>query len=436
MNLQTGSNTVKGTINDGMTVEVALKVGKALGKVYGSPIAVAMDGRSSNVMLKAALVSGIMSVGCNVMDLGLVPTPLIQYYMVLHPEVKGGVTITASFAHQQINGFRIMKSGGIEDPIFDELNMDDVMADNTQVEGLKVGEIIMVEDFTEGYIDYILSEVDVEAIRGAGLKTCIDCRNNSVASIVSVIMDRLSVERIFIGGDSSVLDWDKMVKLGHIVKMQELDLGIGLEMDADHCLFTTAEGTPVQGDKSFAVLAKSILSQNNGKVVMPINSSTLMEDVVRDNGGIVLHCTIGEQTVVRKVKENQAVLGGDIFGCLVMPGKFCTCDAIEGMVRLLEIVAKEGPLEKLIESYPDYYITRGSFECPEENIPKVLEKFKSINEGKEMELMDGIKIFNGKDWVLVRHSNVRNIIKVYAQSDSIESANALIASTIDVLSKD
>jgi len=435
MNLQAGSNTVKGTINDGMDVEVALKIGKALGKNYGSPIAVAMDGRESNFMLKAALVSGIMSVGCNVMDLGSVPTPLIQYYMVLHPEVKGGVTITASFADQEINGFRVMKSGGIEDPIFDELDMNEIMADRTQVEGLEVGEIIMVEDFIEGYIEYILSEVNVEAIRNADLKVCIDCRNNSVASIVANIFDRLSVERVFIGGDSSVMDMDRLVKLGHFVKVQGWDLGIAMEMDADHCLFTTADGKPVQGDKSFAVLAKSVLAQNKGKVVMPINSSTLMEDVVRDNGGVVMHCTIGEQTVVRKVKENQAVLGGDIFGCLVMPGKFCTCDAIEGMVRIIEIVAKEGPLGKLIEPYPDNYIIRASMECPEGDIQRKLDAFKAINEGKDMDLTDGIKVYNDKGWVLVRHSNLRNYIKIYAQSDSMESADAIVKSTLGVLSE-
>ena len=108
MTLIAGSNTVKGTINDGMDVEFALKLGKALGTIYGSPIAVAMDGRNSNIMLKTALVAGIMSVGCDIHDLGSVPTPLMQFYMVLHPEVKGGVTITASFARLEINGFRVM----------------------------------------------------------------------------------------------------------------------------------------------------------------------------------------------------------------------------------------------------------------------------------------------------------------------------------------
>jgi len=433
MTLIAGSNTVKGTINDGMDVEFALKMGKALGTIYGSPIAVAMDGRNSNIMLKTALMAGIMSVGCNVHDLGPVPTPLIQFYMVMHPEVKGGVTITASFSRQEINGFRIMKANGIEDPIFDVHTVEEIMSNITQVPALQVGEIYVAADFTEMYIDYILSEVDEEMIRDAGLKICLDCRNPVVARIVGRILMRLSVECILLGGDTSVMDGTRLIKLGHVVKSQELDLGVALEMDADHCLFTTEEGDPVQGDKTFAVLVKSILSENKGKVVMPINSSTLMEDVVRQNGGLVLHCTIGEQTVVRKVKENQAVLGGDIFGCIVIPGPFCTCDSIEGMVRMLAIVAEEGPLSQLIKDFPNYYISRASMDHPVEDIPRLLQKFKEANDGCNMDLTDGVKVYRDKGWVLVRQSNVRNVVKIYSQADSKECADKWVQDTIEKL---
>ncbi len=434
MYLIAGSNTVKGTVNDGLDVEFALKLGKTLGTIYGSPIAVAMDGRNSNVMLKSALLAGIMSVGCDVHDLGSVPTPLMQFYMVSHPEVKGGVTITASFARLEINGFRVMKANGIEDPIFDEYTIDKIMANNTQVPGLQVGESFLVADFREKYIDYILSEVDEDMIRDANLKICLDCRNSVVANIVNSILMRLSVECIFIGGDTSVMDGMRLIKLGHVVKSQELDLGVALEMDADHCLFTTAEGDPVQGDKSFAVLVKSILAENKGKVVMPINSSTLMEDVVTQNGGLVIHCTIGEQTVVRKVQENQAVLGGDIFGCIVIPGPFCTCDSIEAMVRMLAIIAKEGPLAQLIKDFPDYYISRGSMDYPLEEVPDLIKRFKASYDGFSMDLTDGVKVFLDGGWVLVRQSNVAGTVKIYSQARSKEEADLCVKETINKLS--
>lgn len=434
MTLAAGSNTVKGTINDGMNVEFALKLGKTIGEIYGSPVAVAMDGRTSNLMLKTALVSGIMSVGCNVLDLGAVPTPMMQYYMSNHPEVKGGLTITASFAGQQINGFRVMKSEGVEDPIFDQHSVDEIMSNDRQVNALEVGEMIRVADFTEEYIDSILSQVDCEAISKAGLRICLDCRNTAVAEIVSGMLLKLSVDCIYISGDTSVLDNDRVTKLGHVVKSQGLDLGVAIEMDADHCLFATEEGEPLFGDKSFAVIAKSILADNKGKVVMPINSSTLMEDVVVENGGFVLHCTVGEQTVTRKVKENMAVFGGDIYGCLVIPGHLCTCDAIMGMVKMLEIVVKNGPLSKLTESFPTYSFVKGSMDCSEDRTPGVIAKFKSLHEGEEMDLIDGVKIFRENGWILVRHSNVRGVIKVYVQSDKKESAELWLNETLRILS--
>ena len=435
MTLIAGNNTVKGTVNEEMSVEFALKMGKTLGTFYGSPIAVAVDGRNSNMMMKSALMAGIMSVGCDVVDLGMVPTPLIQFYMVLHPEIKGGVTITASFSGLDINGFRVMKSTGIEDPIFEEHSVEEILNHNTQVPGLDVGEVYVVTDFTEKYVDYILSEVDEEIIRNAHLKVCVDCRNNVVANIVSNILMRLSIECITIGGDSSAVDEARMVKLGHVVKGQGMDLGVSLEMDADHCLFTTAEGTPVQGDKTFALLAQSILSFNKGNVVMPVNSSTLMEDVVKQSGGTILYCDIGEQSVVRYVKENSAVFGGDIFGCIVIPGPFCTCDAIEGMVRILEIVAKKGPLAQLVEPFPDYYISRASMEYPDDQFPELLEKYKSSVPGVKVDISGGVKIARANGWIIVRHSNVKGMIKVYIQSDTRESAEAWAKETIDQLSK-
>lgn len=434
MTMIAGNNTVKGTVNDDMDVEFALKMGKALGTIYGSPIAVAVDGRNSNTMLKTALLAGIMSVGCDVIDLGMIPTPLIQFYMVLHPEIKGGVTITASFSGLDINGFRIMKSTGIEDPIFEEHSLDEILSMNNQVPALEVGEVYVVTDFTEKYVDYILSEVDEDVIRDAHLKVCVDCRNNVVAKIVSNILMRLSIECITIGGDSSAVDEARMVKLGHVVKGQGMDLGVSLEMDADHCLFTTADGTPVQGDKTFAILAQSILSFNKGNVVMPVNSSKLMEDVVRESGGSVMFCDIGEQSVVRFVKEHSAVFGGDIFGCIVIPGPFCTCDAIEGMVRILEIVAKKGPLSQLVEPFPDYHIARASMEYPDEDYPALLEKYKDSVTGDKIEISNGIKVNRDNGWIIVRHSNVKGTIKVYTQAHTMEVAETWAKETVDKLS--
>ena len=435
MTLLAGSNTVRGIINDELDVEIALKIGKTIGLTYGSPVAVAMDGRPSNIMLKSALVAGIMSVGCDVMDLGIVPTPLMQYHMVHNPDIKAGVNITATFAGQQINGFRVLKAGGIEDPIFDKITMDSIMAQNKQVPAMEVGRIYKVADIAESYIDHVISKVDAEAIRQANLRVCVDCRNVAVAKIISGLLMKLSVDRLTIGGDSSVMDRERMIKLGDIVKSQNLNLGIAIEMDADHCLFVSEDGRPVQGDKSFAIFAKNMLAENKGKVVMPINSSTLMEDVVNENGGLVIFCTIGEQTVVRKVKENVAVFGGDIFGCTVIPSEIQTCDSILAMVKMLEIVVKEGPMSKLVEPFPTYCISRGSFECPEEEINRILDRFKAEHEGERMELVDGIKVFNDKGWILVRHSNVKGVIKLYAQSDSYETSDTWIRETIENLSK-
>ncbi len=148
----------------------------------------------------------------------------------------------------------------------------------------------------------------------------------------------------------------------------------------------------------------------------------------------MIHCTIGEQTVVRKVQENQAVLGGDIFGCIVIPGPFCTCDSIEAMVRMLAIIAKEGPLAQLIKDFPDYYISRGSMDYPLDGVHDLLKKFKASYDGFNMDLTDGVKVFRDGGWVLVRQSNVAGTVKIYSQARSKEEADVCVKETINKLS--
>ena len=435
MTLFVGSNIVKGNINDGMDVEAALKLGKLFGKIYGSPIAVAMDSRTSNQMLKGALTSGIMSVGCDVLDLGMVPTPLIQYFMSIHPDVKCGVTITASFAGPDINGFRVLKAGGIEDPIFDEYNADSIYdMDRKCVPGPQAGEMFKASDFTESYVKSIMSQVDVEAIRAAGLRICLDCRNNAVAAIASNLLMMLSVDCITLGGDRSVLDEDRLIKLGHLVSSQGLNLGVLIEMDADHVMFSADGGERISGDKAFAIMAKAILDQKKGNVVIPINSTTLMEDVIRDNGGTIVHTNIGEQSLVMGVKQHGAVLGGDVFGCFVIPGENPgTCDAFLAMAKMLEIIVKNGPLSKQAEPLPSYFLSRGQYDCPESEIDWVLDRFKRVHSADKMDLTDGIKVFKETGWILVRRSNVKGTIKVYAQANSKEEANTWVEQTINGL---
>ena len=434
MKLLAGSNTVKGTINDGMDAEFAMKLGKFIGKTYGSPVAVCMDGRTSNVMLKTALTAGIMSVGCDVYDLGALPSPLLQYYMHFHPEVRGGVTITASFADQDMNGFKIMKSGGSDDPIFYDNPVKSILEqDIGVVAGLQVGETIKIEDIVEGYIDYILAEIDADTIRKAGLKICLDCRNAAIIPIAASILRILSVEFITIGGDTSAMDLDRLTKLGQIVKSQKFNLGVSIEMDADHCLFAADNGKAIQGDKSFSLFVMNALAERKGKVVLPITSSTLMENVIKENGGLPLYCTVGEYTVMRKVRENDAIMGGDLFGCIVFPNGYETCDALVTMVRMLEIVAKNGAISKQIKQFPDYFISRGSFETPDEKIDGILDRVKEIYAGSQMDLVDGVKVITDNGWLLVRHSNVKGVVKVYSQADSKEEADKLVAQIIEQL---
>ena len=175
-----GTNGIRGIANEYLSCELALRIGRSVGAVLGGRIAVATDTRVSSEMIKSALASGLMSVGSDVLDLGMVPTPALQHFVKNRPEVTGGVMITASHNPPEFNGIKCISGDGTECTPEEEARIEDLYETGVEcVSWRDVGSVTRVEGAGDEYVESVVSAVDADLIGRAGLTVCVDCANGA-----------------------------------------------------------------------------------------------------------------------------------------------------------------------------------------------------------------------------------------------------------------
>ena len=420
-----GINGVRGTANRDLTPEVALQIGKVVGRTFGRRIAVATDARDSADMLRSAVSAGIMASGTDIVDLGILPTPVLQYYVKSHPDITGGIVITASHNPPEHNGFKFIKEDGVEVSREEEQSIESSC--ETDVPPAPWKEIGEVEAGTGAIVDHVkavIAHVDAEAIRRANLTVCVDCANGSTCESTPMLLRLLNVRTFTINADpqsespgrSSEPTEENLGPLMMLTKQVGADLGAAHDADGDRTIFVTEKGEYVMGDISLALIAKSVLSERKGKVITPVSSSSVVEDVVEENGGLLKYTAVGSHTVVRKMEENMAVFGGEENGGLVFPELQLCRDGMMALAKMLECIAKNGPLSQQINTLNRYHDIKISIPCPDDMKMKLLDHFVDGAGDRRVESVDGLKIYFDDGWVLLRPSTTEELFRLYSES--------------------
>jgi len=440
-----GTNGIRGVVNEDMTGELALSMGKAIGsylrKTRDKPsVAIGTDARVSNNMLKTACTSGLLSVGCDVVDLGILPTPTLQF-AVKEKDFDAGVIITASHNPPEFNGIKVIDGDGTE------LAKDQ----EEEIEGIYFSKNIektpwnMVGGFSQwdGAIDLykksILSHVDVDVIRNARLRVVLDCGNGAGCFVAPSLLKELGCDvrelncepdGFFKGRPSEPVP-ENLKELMKKVPEENAVFGVAQDGDADRAIFVDEKGNFVFGDKSFALVAKYVVRQNKGgKVVTPVSTSSCLEEVVRAEGGEVIYTAVGSPIVARVMKKVNAVFGGEENGGLIFPEHQYCRDSAMTFAKMLELLAFEKkPLSELIDELPKYEVVKLKTRCPNDKKSQVMERLSEIvadeSEVERIDRTDGVKIYTKNGWVLVRPSGTEPIFRVFAESKSKAVAEEL-----------
>lgn len=421
-----GTNGVRGVVNQDMNVKLALQMGKSVGTVFPGTVAVACDTRYSGDMLRTALSAGLMSVGADVEYLGILPTPALQYYVKTHDGISAGVMITASHNPPEFNGIKVIAPDGTEASKEQESRLEDTY-DQAIPEAAwdKVGEAREVGGADEAYVDSVVAKVDAEMIRKAGLTVVLDCTNGAAFRTSPMLLRKLGVRAITINGNPqgefpghpSEPTAENLKDLCSMVRDTHADLGIAHDGDADRCVFVDGDGNFVPGDKTLALLGKSIVTQNKGgEVVTPVATSSVVEAAIEPAGGTVVRTAVGSPVVARRMMKDAGIFGGEENGGLIFADhQFCR-DGAMAIGRMLECVIRNGPLKFQVAALPVFYTEKRKLKCPNELKQHLLEFLDNNTAGIRKDKTDGLKLLFNDGWVLARPSGTEPIFRVYAES--------------------
>jgi phosphomannomutase/phosphoglucomutase len=430
-----GTNGVRGIANSDMNIELATNLGRAIGTFFGlGEIAVASDTRTSRDMLKSAVFAGVLSTGASVCDLGVLPSPALQY-AVKNGEFKGGVIITASHNPPQFNGIKVIDPLGLELARSDEEKIESHYFERSfkTASWESLGGTRLDAQWGDRYVDGIISQLDVDAIRKHAFKVVLDVANGASFETSPCIMDKLGIEVVVLNGEPDGMfpghpsepTPENLGGLSQAMKDNHADLGIAHDGDADRTVFCDENGNLVQGDKSLALTAGFMLEDRTGLVVTPVSSSSMVEDVVKKAGGEILYSKVGAPIVARTMLEKNAVFGGEENGGMIFPEHQYCRDAAMSAGKFLEILARSGKkLSQLVSELPVYFTTKTKVSCPDHVKSKVLEEMATLVTGS-IDRTDGLKIYGEAEWVLIRPSGTESIIRVYAEAKSKERAETL-----------
>ena len=429
-----GTNGVRGVVNKDMNIDLASKLGRAIGTwLEGGSVAIGSDTRISNSMLKDSVASGLMATGCDVIDLGEVPTPAIQLYT--REKADLGVAITASHNPPQFNGIKCIDGDGTELIRHKEEDIENIYfsGEFELVDWSYVGKRLS-DDPMDLYLDSIIRKIDTEKIEEADLKVIVDCANGAGCYSTPYILRKLGCQVVtlngqpdgtFPGHDSEPTE-ENLQDLIKMVRETDADLGIANDGDADRAIFIDEKGRYLHGDKTLTLMARTIVEENDGGlVVTPVSSSSSVKDVVEEAGGELLYTAVGSPIVAREMIEKGAIFGGEENGGLIFADhQFCR-DAGIAAAKIIELIAREGDLSDLVDELPNYSLDKRGVGCPDDKKVPLLKRLKEEFSDENYDDTDGLKIYYEDAWVLIRPSGTEPKYRVYTEAKNKERAKEL-----------
>ena len=442
-----GTNGVRGVINETMTVDLVLNLGKAIGTVVGpGKIVVGRDARKGGEMFTRAVISGLLSTGCSIIEIGPAPTPTLQY-VVPRFQCKAGIMVTASHNPAEFSGIKVMGDDGIEVSRETEGKIESVLRSGnyTIADWHDIKSIIHEKTAVQRHIDGIKSHIDVSTIKERNLTVVVDSANSVGALVTPILMRDLGCKVVSL---NSQLDGcfpgrppepspENVAELSRTVKSIGADIGIAHDGDADRATFVDETGTVVSGDQSLAIIATRILSRKKGStLVTPVSSGRLIEDIVSKAGGKIDWTEVGSVVVSHRVRENGAELGGEENGGVFYPPHQPVRDGAMTSALLVDIMVKEGKsLSELVQELPTYYTTKRKKNVPADKMGSLMATLLDMTKDQNRITIDGIKIIRDTGWFLIRPSGTEPFYRCFSEGQTKEQSDMLCDEGILLIEK-
>ena len=435
--------TIGGIAGDNLTPQDIIKFTAAFGRwVINNTgkykIVLGRDARISGDMVRNLVVGTLQSIGIDIIDIGLSTTPTVE---IAVPDLNagGGIIITASHNPKQWNALKLLNDKGEFITDIDGQQVL-VMAEEPRFEYVDVdhlGKVTYDDTYLQKHIDKVLSLplVNAELVRKANFKIVIDCVNSSGGIFVPALLNSLGVKTIYelycepdgnFPHNPEPLPENLTALSGEVVS-RKADLGIAVDPDVDRLCFVSEDGSMFGEEYTLVAVADYVLKNAPGNTVSNLSSTRALRDVTELNGGIYNAAAVGEVNVVNKMKETNAVIGGEGNGGVIYPESHYGRDALVGIALFLTHLAKTGKSASVLRaSYPAYFISKNKITLTADmDIEALLLEVKKKYENQPHSTIDGLKIEFDKQWVHLRRSNTEPIIRIYSEGDSETKADTL-----------
>ena len=415
------------------------------GKSKSNKIVIGRDARISGEMVKNIVCGTLMGMGYDVINIGLATTPTTELAVTMSG-AAGGIIITASHNPRQWNALKLLNNEGeflsaadgnevlriAESEDFDYADVD------------RLGHYAEDDSFDKRHIDSVLNLklVDVEAIRKAKFCVCLDTVNSVGGIILPKLLDSLGVEYTVLNGEANgdfAHNPEPLEKnlSGIMAEMKsgKYDLGIVVDPDVDRLAFICEDGKMFGEEYTLVSVADYVLAFNPGNTVSNLSSTRALRDITEKHGGKYYASAVGEVNVTTKMKECNAVIGGEGNGGVIYPESHYGRDALVGIGLFLSSLAHKGcSASQLRATLPNYFIAKNRIELtPETNIDEILLKIKEQYKNEQINDVDGVKIDFSDKWVHLRKSNTEPIIRVYSEAHTLEEAEQLAKEIMDIV---
>jgi phosphomannomutase len=399
-------------------------------------IVIGRDGRISGPMVRDLVVSTLTGMGIDVVDLGLSTTPTVEI-AVKEEKADGGIIITASHNPKEWNALKLLNRDGefisaeLGAKVLEKAAKEDFVFNTVEL----LGNLTIDDSYMHKHIDAILNYplVNKSAIASQQYKIIVDGINSTGATFVPALLKKLGVKNVIVLNDEVDGNFahnpeplpQHLAELSREVVKQNAHLGIAVDPDVDRLCFVCEDGSMFGEEYTLVAIADYILSKRRGNTVSNMSSTRALKDITLKHEGEYFPSAVGEVNVVHKMKEVNAVIGGEGNGGIIVPDFHYGRDALIGIGLFLSHLANHMfGMKSLRSQYPDYFISKNKIELTNGvDVKAIFEKIKKKYKRHPINTEDGLKIEFDNDWVHLRTSNTEPIIRIYAESDFETKAN-------------
>jgi phosphomannomutase len=435
---------IRGRVGVSLTPELMGGIAAAFGAFMGQggrgPVCVGRDSRTSGPMFARAVFAGLESVGVDVVDLGVVPTPTLLL-AVRHHGAPGGIGVTASHNPAEWNALKLVSEEGIflDDQRSGGFREYLATRDPPRAAWNALGGVREDREAWARHRDRILAlpQLDVKRVRARKLKVAVDCVHGAGGPVIAELLDRLGCEVTAIGMEPD--GWfprdpeptaKNLADLGALVRKSGAEIGLAIDPDADRLSLVDETGVPLGEDLTLALASAAVLSRTPGPVVTNLSTSQVVEDVARAHGSTLHRAPVGEVNVARRMQRERAVVGGEGNGGVILPALHYTRDAPLAVALILQHLADEGlTVAAAARKWPSYRIVKEKVSFPRQSLAAGYAALESDLRAEAKDESDGLRLAwpTRKAWLHVRPSGTEPVVRLIAESADEAQAKELVS---------